>query len=171
MSHSALIISTSLNNASHSRVMANTVREQLEQQDVNVTYLDIRDFHLPHAATDNLESFPDIQTLRHAVKEHQQLFISAGIYNYTVASSAKNCLEVIDNTLLEDKITGLMFAAGGNNAYMAGLSFINALMLDFRCWVSPRFVYATANDFREQKIVSPKINQRIKYLATHVMSR
>ena len=42
---------------------------------------------------------------------------------------------------------------------------MNSLMLDYRCIIIPRFVYAVGNDFDENKIVSEDIKERIISLA------
>jgi FMN reductase len=38
-------------------------------------------------------------------------------------------------------------------------------MLDFRCIILPRFIYATGGDFGDGKIASAEIKKRVKQLA------
>ncbi len=47
----------------------------------------------------------------------------------------------------EDKIVGFLCAAGGMSSYMSVMAYANSLMLDFRCVIIPRFVYATGDIF------------------------
>lgn len=47
---------------------------------------------------------------------------------------------------------------------MSVLAFANSLMLDFRCWIAPRFVYATGEDFEKNAINNPEIAERIENL-------
>ena len=38
-------------------------------------------------------------------------------------------------------------------------------MLDFRCVILPRFIYATGGDFSDGKITSAEIKKRVKQLS------
>jgi len=64
----------------------------------------------------------------------------------------------------EGKIVGFLCAAGGDSSYMAPMSFANSLMLDFRCLIIPRFVYATSEDFRDGRLHSQGVRDRIERL-------
>ena len=86
------------------------------------------------------------QTLSKAVRAADGIIVAAPVYNYDVSASAKNMIELTGKGW-EDKVVGFVCKAGGPRAYMGVLNFANALMLDFRCWIVPRFVYATGNDF------------------------
>jgi len=44
------------------------------------------------------------------------------------------------------------------------MPFANSLMLDFRCWIVPRFVYAIGDDFSDEGLVNQDIDQRIDLL-------
>ena len=54
-------------------------------------------------------------------------------------------------------------AAGGKNAYMAPLAFMNSLMIDFRCIIVPKYVYADRSAFDEGTI-APDIDARLAEL-------
>ena len=71
--------------------------------------------------------------------------------------------------MLYDKVFGFLCAAGGRNSYMSVMSLANSLMLDFRCYIIPKFVYATKNDFEEGKIVNSEIKSRIKELGSELI--
>jgi FMN reductase len=47
---------------------------------------------------------------------------------------------------------------------MSPIGLANNLMLDFRCWIIPRFVYATKADFAGDQ-VSEVIRARVEQLA------
>ncbi|MDC0036746.1 hypothetical protein OAJ27_00690 [bacterium] len=54
---------------------------------------------------------------------------------------------------------------------MAPMNFIQSLMLDFRCYVVPRYVYAVGDDYdSEEKIFKPELTERLDALATAVTS-
>jgi hypothetical protein len=48
---------------------------------------------------------------------------------------------------------------------MSPIGLANSLMFDFRSWIVPRFVYATRQDFDEQRRPLPQITERIEQLA------
>jgi len=52
---------------------------------------------------------------------------------------------------------------------MSVMSLANSLMLDFRCYIVPKFVYATKNDFEEDKIVNSDIKSRIEGLGSELI--
>ena len=62
-----------------------------------------------------------------------------------------------------------MCAAGGRNSYMSVMSLANSLMMDFRCYIIPKFVYATKHDFDDEKISNSDIKERIKELGTELV--
>ena len=55
---------------------------------------------------------------------------------------------------------------------MAVMSFANSLMLNFKCIIVPRFVYASATSFDNEKreIIDSKIKKRIEELSDKVTS-
>ena len=48
---------------------------------------------------------------------------------------------------------------------MSVMNFATSLMLDFRCLILPRFIYAVGSDFSGDKIINAEIQQRIELLA------
>ena len=62
-----------------------------------------------------------------------------------------------------------MCAAGGRNGYMSVMSLANSLMLDFRCYIIPKFVYATRKDFDDKKISNSDIKERIEELGAELV--
>ena len=63
-----------------------------------------------------------------------------------------------------DKVFGFICAAGGKSSYMSVMSFANSLMIDYRCFIIPKFVYALKNDFDGKEIINSEIKQRIDEL-------
>ena len=52
-------------------------------------------------------------------------------------------------------------AAGGDSSYMSIMALANSLMLDFRCVIVPRFVYATDAAFADGALRDPEILARV----------
>ena len=92
------------------------------------------------------------------------ILFAAPVYNWDVNAAAKNVMEWLSTRELGGKTVGFLCASGGQSSYMAPLSFANSLMLDFRCWIVPRFVYAVGSDFSGDAVTSPKVKERIELL-------
>ncbi len=90
------------------------------------------------------------------------------VYNFNASSGAKNIVE-LGGRMLYDKTLGFLCASSGRNSYMSVMSLANSLMLDFRCYIIPKFVYATKNDFEEGNIVNPEIKSRIEELGSELI--
>jgi hypothetical protein len=59
----------------------------------------------------------------------------------------------------------IICAAGGGSSYMSVMGLANSLMLDFRCLIIPRFVYAKGDDFASQKPTAA-LTERLDALVT-----
>jgi NAD(P)H-dependent FMN reductase len=129
MSH-VTIIATSLDTGSKSQLLARHAATLLVERGIAHRLLDLR----------------DSPELAGPLKQATHVIFAVPIYNYDVNAAAKQVIEDHGDAL-EGKTVGFLCQAGGQRSYMSVLSFANALMLDFRCWIVPRFVYATSNDF------------------------
>ena len=52
---------------------------------------------------------------------------------------------------------------------MSVMSLANSLMIDFRCYIIPKFVYATKHDFEDGKITNYDIKERIEELGKELV--
>ena len=154
---SYLIISTSLRPGSRSRIMAKYLENYLD----DVEFFDLQNDPLPMCDGDKCYDLPEVLEFREKVKNADGIIMATPVYNFNVSSGAKNIVE-LGGRMLYDKIFGFMCAAGGRNGYMSVMSLANSLMLDFRCYIIPKFVYATKHDFENGKITNSDIKERIK---------
>jgi FMN reductase len=69
----------------------------------------------------------------------------------------------------EDKIVGFLCAAGGEASYMSVMAYANSLMLDFRCVIVPRFVFATSEAFDGEHITDKEITERVEQAANDLV--
>ncbi len=159
-----LIISTSLRLGSRSRVMAKYLESSLD----NVEFFDLQDNPLPMCDGDKCYDLPEVLEFREKVKNADGIIMATPVYNFNVSSGAKNIVE-LGGRMLYDKIFGFMCAAGGRNGYMSVMSLANSLMLDFRCYIIPKFVYATKHDFDDGKISNSDIKERIEELGAELI--
>ena len=66
---------------------------------------------------------------------------------------------------------GFLCTAGGAGSYMSVMSFANSLMLDFRCWIVPRFLYLTNDFVAADGTVDPELDRRLDGLIQDLLTR
>ena len=139
--------------------MAETLTEAVKDAE----FFDLQSNPLPMCDGDKCYDLPEVIEFRKKVKNAKGIIMAIPIYNYNVSSGAKNIIE-LGGKMLYDKVFGFICAAGGKSSYMSVMSFANSLMIDYRCFIIPKFVYALKNDFDENEITSPDIKERISEL-------
>lgn len=141
-----LVVSCSLNPVSRSRVLAQAAFDVLRDRRIEAALLDLRETPLPLCDGDACYRLDEVRQASRAIRRADGILISTPIYNYDVNSVAKNLIELTGESW-HDKVVGFLCAAGGRSSYMGVMSLANSLMLDFRCMILPRFVYATDEAF------------------------
>ena len=144
--------------------MAKALEKHLDE----VEFFDLQDNPLPMCDGDECYDLPEVLDFREKVKNAQGIIMAIPIYNYNISSGAKNAVE-LGGRMLYDKIFGFICAAGGKSSYMSVMSLANSLMIDFRCYIIPKFVYATKNDFDGKKISNKEIKERLKELSDELI--
>jgi NAD(P)H-dependent FMN reductase len=163
-----LVVSCSLNPESRSRILAEAVRQKLEEFGPPPEMLDLRETPLPLCDGVTTYGDPHAKAAAAAIKRADAIVIAAPVYNYGVSAAAKNLVELTGRAWT-GKVVGMLFAAGGQTSYMSGMGLASSLMLDFRCLVIPRFVYADGDAFADDRLIDPQIEIRIAELAREVL--
>ena len=171
---SITIISCSLHPQSRSYVLAQQLSEHLCYLGVEVPLIDLRQHPLPLCGTAGAFDDSHVKFLQERVEETQAIILTVPIYNYAVNAAAKNMIELTGRQW-SNKVVGFACAAGGHSSYMSVMSIANSLMLDFRCLIIPRFVYATGSDFGNDRtpemfVQSEKISGRLTELAKTIFT-
>ncbi|MBV7331365.1 NAD(P)H-dependent oxidoreductase [Chloroflexi bacterium TSY] len=164
-----LVISCSLHPLSRSNVLAHQVVEDLKELEIAPHYLDLREIDLDFADAVTAHKTPEAEKVIGAIREADVVLLAMPVYNFDVNAAAKNLLE-IGLSAWNNKLVGFLCAAGGRASYMSVMGLANSLMLDFRCLIIPRFVYATGDDFaddrtEEMRIGSDAVRERVRELA------
>ena len=157
-----LIFSCSLNPVSRSRKLAEAAAGGLREIGEPSDLIDLREIDLP--LCDGGRSIGSAAELAEKIAAARGVLIAAPIYNYDVNAAAKNLIE-LTGSAWENKVVGFLCAAGGRSSYMSPMGLASNLMLDFRCWIVPRFVYASRADFAADGALSPSVRARIGELA------
>jgi FMN reductase len=159
-----LILSCSLNPKSRSRLLARMVHAHLATRPGGAEFVDLQDYNLPISDGGSCYGHPHVAALTPKVEDAKGIVVAAAIYNYDVNSAAKNFLELTGGAW-EGKVVAFICAAGGHGSYMSVMPFANSLMLDYRCHIVPRFVYAAPAHIDEKTFGDRALNQRIEELA------
>ena len=169
-----IVISCSLHPQSRSYVLAQRAIAELTELGVDAPLYDLRNLDLAFCDATTAHKTPDAIKINTAIKSADAVLMAVPIYNYDVNAAAKNLLEIgLKNW--NNKIVGFLCAAGGRSSYMSVMIIANSLMLDFRCLIVPRFVYATGDDFGDDReetmfVASDSVRERIAELAQSTVS-
>ena len=134
----------------------------------DVDFFDLQSNPLPMCDGDKCYDLPEVIDFREKVKNAKGIIMAIPIYNFNVSSGAKNVIE-LGGKMLYDKVFGFICAAGGKSSYMSVMSFANSLMIDYRCFIIPKFVYALKSDFDGDEITSSDIKERISELGNDLI--
>lgn len=157
---SYLVISTSLNPESKSYLLAREAFQQLSKDGHEVEFLDLRKVKLPLCDGADCYNRPNVNRVRAKIEKATCILVGVPIYNYDCGAAAKNLVELTGRAWTE-KTVGFLCAAGGRSSYMSVMAFANSLMLDFRCLIIPRFVYADKSAFGADSIADASIVERV----------
>ena len=158
-----LILSGSLHPTSRSRVLAKHCRQILSDHSIANDYFDLAETPLPPCDGAAAYGDPAVVDLAQRIGESAGVIIASPVYNYDVNAAVKNAVELTGRAWT-DKVVGLMLAAGGAGSYMSAMGLASSLMLDFRCLIIPRFVYATGEHFEGDAVADDEIDRRVKRL-------
>lgn len=163
-----LILSASLHPTSRSRILAREVATRLETSSRDVTIFDLSERTLPPCDGASAYGHEEVIALSNLIKAADSIFIASPVYNYDVNAAIKNAVELTGKAWT-GKIVSLILAAGGHGSYMSGTGLANSLMLDFRCWIVPRFVYATGASFEGDRLVDQDVVRRVDQLVEQTL--
>ncbi len=158
-----LIFSTNLNPKSRTRVLAESAFRYYKLNNAEAEIIDLAELKLPMCDGNECYNDPTVKELTTTISSAVSLLIVSPIYNYDLNAAAKNLLE-LTGIGWQEKTVGFICSAGGIRSYMAVLPFVNSIVLDYRCKVIPRFVYATRDAFTAGELVDKGILRRIQDL-------
>ena len=126
-------------------------------------FIDLQKIELPICDGDKCYENPIVDELKDHIENSHSIILASPIYNYDLNAVAKNLIELTGKSWI-NQLVGFISAAGGKGSYMSPMSFINSLMLDFRCILIPRFVYADKTCFNNDGNVNNATKERIEEL-------
>lgn len=167
MNPSILIVSTSTSSSSRSRTMAHYCENLLKDDGRQVNFLNLA--HDGLSIDSLLADAGQLARVRNAFLEATHIIFAVPIYLFDVASPVKRLVESLSRAELGNRTVGFVCAAGSAHSFMSVMPFASALMLNFRCWIVPRFVYGTPDDFVDHRPVDA-LAARLSRLCTELLS-
>ncbi len=158
-----LVISCSLNPGSRSAKLAAFAHEVFGETSSDVQLVDLRQTPLPICDGGAAYQQENVAPMSQLVVNSDPILLTVPIYNYDVNAAAKNLIELTGRSWT-NKVVGFICAAGGQGSYMSVMSLANSLMLDFRCLIVPRFVYATGDHFEGDDQLNEAVMLRTREL-------
>lgn len=146
--------------------MANYLKKSFKNEELE--FFDLQENPLPMCDGDECYDLPEVIDFRKKIDKANGIIMAIPIYNFNVSSGAKNIVELAGKKLY-DKNFGFLCAAGGKNSYMSVMGLANSLMIDYRCYIIPKFVYALKKDFDEISVTNTDIKERIKELGNEMI--
>ncbi|MEM1107448.1 MAG: NAD(P)H-dependent oxidoreductase [Planctomycetota bacterium] len=164
------VICCSLNPESRSTAMAESLRAPLAKTGADIDWIDLREHDLPLCDGGPAYGSPVVQALVARLTAADAAIFALPIYNYDGNAAAKNLIELTGKGVWLNKTVGFLCSAGGRGSFMSIMGLANSLMLDFRCVIVPRFVYADNSDFATGSTAPPAdVEARIVELAEETM--
>jgi FMN reductase len=162
-----LVLSASLNPESNSRLLAREAQRALAAGGHAVTLVDLRELALPPCDGASAYRHEHTAKARALIAGADGILVATPIYNYDANAAVKNLVELTGKAW-ENKIVAFACCAGGQSSYMSIMALANSLMLDFRCTIVPRFVYAIEADFSGETIANADVVRRTEDLAAQL---
>ncbi|MGF1449225.1 MAG: NADPH-dependent FMN reductase [Opitutales bacterium] len=169
-----LIVSCSLNPQSRSAVLCQALHVVAESLGAQVDFVDLRTLDLPQCDGKAAYGAEAVGPMAQRIREADAIVLGVPIYNYDVNAAAKNLLELTGQAWT-GKVVGFCCAAGGQGSFMSVLGLANSLMLDYRCLILPRYVYATGAAFERgadgaHTLVDAEVRGRVERLARAILA-
>ena len=89
-----LVVSCSLNPDSRSKILAKSVRDNIQNLSENVNFLDLAEEEIPFCDGAEAYSNPTTGKLIEEVQKADGIILCVPIYNYDINASAKNLIEL-----------------------------------------------------------------------------
>ena len=128
------IVSSSLSAESRSRILCRHASEFADRQGIAAVLIDLQDYRvLPYG----MQGSVGLEEIEAKLDGADAVVIGFPLYTFNMNSTLKALLERC-GSCFEEKLVGIMCAAGGRSSYMSVMSIAQSLMLDFRSWIVPR---------------------------------
>lgn len=169
-----LIVSSSLEASSRSRLLAKDCERILNDLDCQTEFVDLAELKVPNFDNDTIYTSEAYRYLHEMTQGAEGIVLCSPTYNWGCCSELKKYIEYIGSTdervqgALFDKVVTLVNSAGLPHSYMAHSALANSLMLDFKCIVNPYNVYVHNRHWEDETLSQerlPRLKKSMKVMA------
>ena len=162
------VISTSLNPASRSRGLAKAAVQQLQDRVRSVELVDLSayDWPLHDGSNDNSEV---AERVKRKIGQATGVVLVLPVYRNTLAVGAMNMLQQTSK-VWQRKVVGLISVAADGLSHSATLGFANSLMLEYRTFVIPDFVFVDSKSLTNGSLdANEKLSQQLRKMTKNLV--
>ena len=156
-----LILSSSISKNSKSFLLCQEASKLLIKKNDNITFVDARNIPIQPM---HRELTPEMEKLVIQVEKADNIIFGMGVHCYSINDSLKILLDSCFSKAT-GKFFGVLCAAGGERSYLSTMHLTQICMNEWRMIQLPRIVYATKKDFKENRIISSDLLERINLFA------
>ena len=156
-----LIISSSLSKKSRSFILCTEIFTRLSEFEINLEFIDARDMDLLPSHFGPTES---MDLLSEKVNKADNIIIGMGVHCYSVNDGLKIILDGCFGKS-EGKFFGIICAAGGRRSYLSTMHLTQICMNEWRMIQLPRIVFATGEDFTNDRVTNKDVLERLDVFA------
>lgn len=165
-----VVIQGSLNKNSKTSLIIDEVVKILKEKDINYELIDLRKLELQFCDGRELKDYnKDLQNAYKLMEEAKGYVIGMPVYCYSVSGVLKNFLDITCGAM-EGKFAGIVCNAGGVMSYLASVDLMKILSYEVGCLSVQPTAYGWGGDFKDGKIVNPKILEKAKEMVEKLMA-
>ena len=173
---SVLIVSSSNNPLSRSKIAAQQALEWFQQNQVDSQLIQLSEFPLPPFGSQETLETEGFKKLYELTNQATSLIFASPIYNWSICAELKKYVEHIGSTPPDgsrrgaffDKIITFVMAAGLPHSYMAMGPIALSMMLDFKCIINPYQTYLSNEHWtKEESLTEQAVKSLQKSLEVH----
>lgn len=162
-------IAGSLRSKSYTRRAVEIALEGAHAAGADAALIDLRQFVLPFCTGNDatIESYPDVERLRHEVQNAQGIVLGTPEYHGSFSGVLKNALDLTDLEDWQGRVIGLVGISGGSAGPGSALVGLRSVGRGLSAWVLPRQVsIASAHKTFDEsgQVSSPDVVKRLHEL-------
>ena len=166
-----IVIQGSLNKNSKTSIIIDEVIKVLKDKKIDFELIDLRNLKLEFCDGRDLKDYnQDLQNAYKLMQEAKGYIIGMPVYCYSVSGVLKNFLDITCGAM-ENKVCGIVCNAGGVMSYLASVDLMKILSYEVSCLSVQPTAYAYGNDFKDGKIVNPKVIEKAKEMVENLVRR
>lgn len=163
-----IILSTSLNKTSTSRLIAKQCENEFKHLNKSVELIDLNTISIPFCDAGSAYGNKTVQEISEKIRLASGIILCSPVYNYDISAAAKNIIELTGKSWTK-KVVGIAVAAGAYGSLLSPYQITTSLMMDFRCVIVPKQVYVTGDAITNNAITNNDVIERISELTKTVV--